>query len=333
MNPNKATALFGGEASGFLLWNDIQFPHWAESYNNLRESFWKADDVSMVSDRKQYPELAEKTRDAYERMMGALASMDGPQTRLALILALYATDPAAAAILAYIAQQEAEHNTSYTYTLSSIMDLAKQKAVFERGRVDPILRKRNESLTDIYNEFVVNPSHENIAKVLVHSSILEGLYFYSAFAFFYNLARQSKMVGTSTMISYINRDEMQHGRFIAELFRGHIGQHPELNTSEFTQYVYDTFREAVDNEIVWSKEVLSGVDGIDLVELADYIRYRANKVLRLLGLSDLYEGLSENPMPWIRAYVDNFNGTKTDQFEQRPRTYSKVSASNGMDDL
>ena len=62
------------------------------------------------------------------------------------------------------------------------------------------------------------------------------------------------------------------------------------------------------------------VDGIDLVEMEGYIKYRANKMLRLLGLSDIYEGYTENPMKWIRAYVDNFDDTKTDFFEQKSQT-------------
>ena len=70
---------------------------------------------------------------------------------------------------------------------------------------------------EIYNAFAERPTIENIIKVLIYSTLLEGLFFYSGFAFFYNLARQNKMVGTSTMISYINRDELEHGRFISEL--------------------------------------------------------------------------------------------------------------------
>jgi ribonucleoside-diphosphate reductase beta chain len=67
--------------------------------------------------------------------------------------------------------------------------------------------------------------------------------------------------------------------------------------------------------------------------MAGYIQYRANKMLRLLGLSDLYEGKTENPMKWIRAYVDNFEDTKTDFFEQKSRQYTKVSDLNGFDEL
>src|SRR5699024_344225 len=135
---------------------------------------------------------------------------------------------------------------------------------------------------------------------------LEGMFFYSGFAFFYNLARHNKMVGTSTMVSYINRDELEHGRFIAELFRATLGENPELNTTEFMDWVYEAFKTSVENEIEWSRYVLADVEGIDLDEMAGYVKYRANKMLRMMGLSELYPEFVENPMRWIRAYVDNF---------------------------
>jgi len=141
------------------------------------------------------------------------------------------------------------------------------------------------------------------------------------------------MVGTSTMISYINRDELQHGRFIGELFRATLAEHPEHNTEEFAGWVYDQFRHAVEQETTWSRYILQDIEGIDLGEMEGYIQYRANKMLRLLGLSDLYENRTENPMKWIRAYADNFDGTKTDFFEQKSRQYVKVGDLNGFDEL
>lgn len=135
------------------------------------------------------------------------------------------------------------------------------------------------------------------------------------------------------MISYINRDELEHGRFISELIRATFAENPEYNTPDFTKWIYRQFEQSVALEIEWSKYVLEDVEGIDLDEMAGFIRYRANKMLRMIGLSELYPNESDNPMKWIRAYVDNFDGTKTDFFEQRSRTYTKVSDLNGFDDL
>ncbi|GGP13514.1 ribonucleotide-diphosphate reductase subunit beta [Oceanobacillus neutriphilus] len=332
-NPNKSTKLFGGEASGILNWNDIRYPHYYRIYKDLVGKYWQADEVNLSSDVKQFATLSEKEQDAFLKIIGLLSTLDGPQTRTALLLSLYATDPSVQSILAVIAQQEAVHNESYSYVLSSVTDFDKQTESFETGRRDPILLRRNQRISEVYNEFTSTPTIENVLKTLVYTSLLEGVFFYSGFAFFYNLARNNKMVGTSTMISYINRDELGHSRFIGELFRATLTENPEYNTKEFTDWVYDQFRYAVEQETEWSHYVLEGIDGINLTEMDAYIKYRANKMLRMLGLSEIYPEHTDNPMKWIRAYVDNFDGTKTDFFEQKSRQYTKTSDLNGFDDL
>lgn len=333
LNPNKSTGLFGGQSSGILNWNDIAYPHWYKIYKRLVGNYWQADEVNMSSDVKQFPTLTKAEQDAYLKIIGLLSTLDAPQTRTALLLSLYATDASVQSIMAVIAQQEAVHNESYSYVLSSVVSLDEQNKSFQLGRTDPVLLKRNEDVTNQYNAFVEEPTLDNILKTMVYTALLEGMFFYSGFAFFYNLARHNKMVGTSTMVSYINRDELEHGRFIAELFRATLTENPEYNTPEFADWVYSSFRKSVELEIEWSNYVLRDVEGIDLEEMAGYVKYRANKMLRMMGLSEVYPEFVENPMKWIRAYVDNFDGTKTDFFEQKSRQYTKTSDLNGFDDL
>ncbi|GKV56087.1 ribonucleoside-diphosphate reductase subunit beta [Sporosarcina sp. NCCP-2222] len=332
-NPNKATAIFGGKASGILNWNDLAHPHFYTLRQRIRSLFWTANEVDMTQDVKQFPNLSKAEQDAFLKIIGLLATLDGPQTVIAMKIADFTTDPSVKSIMATIADQESEHNHSYAYVLSSVTTLDKQNASFEMGRADEVLIKRNERIVEIYNEFAENPTIETVLKSMVYTTLLEGLFFYSGFAFFYNLARHQKMVGTSTMISYINRDELQHGKAISDIFRAALAENPEYNTEEFTEWIYDQFRHSVEQEIIWSRYVLGEIDGIDLDEMAGYVKYRANKMLRMLGLSEIYPEFTDNPMKWIRAYVDNFDDTKTDFFEQTSRQYVKTSDLNGFDDL
>src|SRR5690625_3025730 len=146
-------------------------------------NYWQADEINMASDIKQFPELTEAEKDAYLKIIGLLSTLDAPQTRTALLFSLYATDPAVQSIMAVIAQQEAVHNESYSYVLSSIVSLPEQNEAFELGRKDPILLKRNESIMYYYNKFAEEPTIENILKTMVYTILLEGMLFYSGFAF------------------------------------------------------------------------------------------------------------------------------------------------------
>lgn len=332
-NPNKATAIFGGEASGILNWNNLAHPHFYTLRQRIRSLFWTANEVDLTQDVKQFANLSKVEQDAFLKIIGLLATLDGPQTVVAMKIADFATDPSVKSIMATIADQESEHNHSYAYVLSSVTTYDKQVESFEMGRSDEVLMKRNERIVEIYNEFATNPTIETVLKAMVYTTLLEGLFFYSGFAFFYNMARHQKMVGTSTMISYINRDELQHGKAISDIFRAALAENPEYNTEEFTEWIYDQFRHSVEQETIWSRYVLADIDGIDLDEMDGYVKYRANKMLRMLGLSEIYPEFIDNPMKWIRAYTDNFDGTKTDFFEQTSRQYVKTSDLNGFDDL
>ncbi|AIA64490.1 ribonucleotide reductase of class Ia (aerobic) beta subunit [Listeria phage LMTA-57] len=333
LNPNKSTAIINGEASGIVNWNDIRYPSFYRAYKELTTNYWLPDEVDMKSDAKQYNHLPEEEKYAFDSIIGLLATLDSPQTRFIYNIAEYVSDASVHAITAIIAQQEAIHNESYSYVLASITNLQEQNRVFEEARTHPTIIKRNAPIMESYDDFMNNKTPENMVKALVQSSILEGINFYSGFAYFYNLVRQNKMTGTGKIISFINRDELAHSKFISELIRAIVGENPELQTDELNDYVYASFRHAVELEQAWSSEVLQGIEGIDVEEMLDYVKYRANKMLGMLGLQPMYQGHTENSMTWIKAYADNFTETKTDFFEMRNSSYKKTNLDNGFDDL
>ncbi|TWT27169.1 ribonucleotide-diphosphate reductase subunit beta [Planomicrobium sp. CPCC 101110] len=331
--PNKSTGILNGESSGLLNWNDIAYPQMYDLYQTLLSNFWKAQEINMQDDIKQWDSLTDVEKDVFLRINTQLASLDSLQTPTMSQAMDYVTDSSFKAIFAVVSQQEAVHNESYSYILSSLVSISEQNARFNQAKSDPIVQKRNNLILDAYEEFRQNPTPQTLFRLSVNSINLEGIYFYAGFAFFYHLARQQKMLKTSTMISYIQRDEMQHAYFISQFIRIMLTENPELNTEENIQYVYDAINQAVQLEKEWAQYILADIQGLDLEEFEGYVEYLANKRLRQLGLDNLYEERN-NPMPWIQVFGDDMmNDTKSDFFEQKSRTYSKVSQSNGFDEL
>ncbi|ALS77340.1 ribonucleotide-diphosphate reductase subunit beta [Planococcus kocurii] len=332
-HPNKSTGVLNGQSSGLLNWNDIAYPQMYDLYQALLANFWKAQEINMQDDIKQWDSLSSVEKDVFLRINTQLASLDSLQTPTMSQAMDYVTDSSFKAIFAVISQQEAVHTESYSYILSSLVSVSEQNERFDQAKSDPVVQKRNELILDAYEEFRQNPTPQNLFKLSVNSINLEGIYFYAGFAFFYHLARQQKMLKTSTMISYIQRDEMQHAYFIAQFIRIMLTENPELHTDENIQYIYTTIDKAVQLEKEWAHYILADIEGLDLVEFEGYVEYLANKRLRQLGLDNLYEERS-NPMPWIHVFGDDMmNDTKSDFFEQKSRTYTKVSQSNGFDEL
>ncbi|SDW57675.1 ribonucleoside-diphosphate reductase class Ib beta subunit [Paenibacillus sp. PDC88] len=333
--PNKSTRIVNGECSGILNWDDIRMPKMYKLYKVLIGNHWIPDEIPMNADKMQFEEeLSEQEQTAYLKIIGLLGVLDSMQSMYVADVKDYLTDSSLQAICGIIGQQEIIHNQSYTYVLSSIADYETQKEVFEYWKTDEVLLKRNLFIRELYQDFRDNPTPQTFFKSLVADIILEGLDFYTGFAFFYSLARvgSQRMMRTAEMASYIQRDERQHVYFFSEVFKQLLKDYPELNTEENMQWTVETFRTAVDLEIAWSHHVLGELDNVDLDEFESYVKWVANQRLVMMGLGKHFEG--ENVMPWIRPFSDEaLNATKTDFFEAKSKQYAKVSTANGFDKL
>ncbi|UOE54001.1 ribonucleotide-diphosphate reductase subunit beta [Bacillus sp. CMF12] len=331
--PNKSTSIINGECSNILNWDDVRFSWAYPKYKKMLANFWTPFEINMSQDIKQFPELTKSEQDAFLKIIGLLALLDSIQTDYAGKVADYITDSSISALMIILAQQEVIHNHSYSYVLSSLVPKQKQDEVFEFWRTEPILAERNEFIVNGYKDFAENPSAENLLKSIVFDVVLEGLFFYSGFAFFYHLARNQKMVATSTMINYINRDEQIHVDLFVKIFKEILQENPDLNTNELSEFVQETFKRAAELEIVWARDVIgSKTEGILISDVEAYIKFYANVRCNQLGYERPFEGYRTNPLRWIVAYEQVDHG-KSDFFEQKSRQYTKVQIDNGFDEL
>lgn len=334
--PNRSTGIINGESSNILNWDDVAFPWVYPKYKKMLSNFWTPFEINMAQDIKNYPNLSETEKDAFLKIIGLLALLDSIQSDYAGKAAEYLTDSSINALMIILAQQEVIHNHSYSYVLSSLVPKATQDKVFEYWRSETTLRDRNDFVTSGYRDFAEDPNVENFLKSIIYDVILEGLFFYSGFAFFYNLARNQKMVATSTMINYINRDEQIHVDLFVKIFRQVLAENPEYDTPELRKFAIDTFRKAAELEIEWGRSIIGNkIDGISMADLEQYIKFYANVRCNQLGYGHeaFPDAPRKNPMKWIKAYEDVDQG-KSDFFEQKSRQYTKVNnADNGFDDL
>jgi len=332
--PNRSTAIINGSCSNVLNWDDVAYPWAYPKYKRMLANFWTPFEINMSQDIKQFPELTEEEQNAFLKIIGLLALLDSIQTDYAGKVADYITDSSINALMIILAQQEVIHNHSYSYVLSSLVPKSVQDEVFEYWRNEPVLQKRNEFVTNGYKEFAENPNVENLLKSIVFDVILEGLFFYSGFAFFYNLARNQKMVASSTMINYINRDEQLHVDLFVKIYQEVLKQYPEYDTPELAQFVQSTFVKAAELEIEWAHQILGNkMEGLSLKDVEHYIKFYANVRCHQLGYERPFDGYRSNPLKWIKAYEEVDLG-KSDFFEQKSRQYTKVNhVDNGFDEL
>lgn len=334
--PTKATGVFKGESSGLLNWDDILYPKMYQTFKQLLANFWMPSDISMVNDVKDFGQISPKLQETFLTFSTMLSALDSIQTHALMDIKSFVVDTSVKHILMNVGQQETIHTQCYSYINSNLVSVEESRKRFNELLQDDRILKRNLPIAKAYEKFSLDPTPQNLFEVLVHSTNLEGIYFVSAFVFFYALARQNKMMGSATMISYINRDEMVHYDFVADLLRILLAEYPELNTPENVQFIYQTVDDAVELEKEWAYSTLGELEeelDLDMDDYEEYIEYVANKRLRLLGLDNYYKD-RKNVMPWIKTFnEESLQNTKTDQFENKPRSYGKAGADNGFDEL
>ncbi len=200
-------------------------------------------------------------------------------------------------------------------------------------KTDEHLLRRNTFIGGCYNEFQERKDAPTLLRVMMANFILEGIYFYSGFMFFYNLSRNGKMPGSAQEIRYINRDENTHLWLFRNIILELQKEQPELFTAENVQVLQEMMLEGVEQEIAWGHFVIGDdVPGLNRRMLTDYIRYLGNLRWTSLGYPALYPGYESEPesMAWVSQYADA-NMVKTDFFEARSTAYAKSTAL--VDDL
>lgn len=164
-------------------------------------------------------------------------------------------------------------------------------------------------------------------KTLIANYILEGIYFYSGFMFFYALGRINKMPGVVQEIRYINRDENTHLWLFRSIILELKKERKHLFTEEKNKIYKKMIEEGVEEEIKWAKYAIGeNIKGLTMDNVTAYLKYLGNLRSQALGLGIIYEGYENEPdeMSWVSKYSDP-NGVKTDFFEAKVSAYAKSS--------
>ena len=209
--------------------------------------------------------------------------------------------------------------------LDTICSPEKRNEILYQWKDDKILLERNKFIGEQYNKFLENPSKENLIKTIMANFILEGIYFYSGFMFFYNLERNGKMPGSSQEIRYINRDENTHLWLFRNLIRELQIEEADVFTDELVNELRLMMKNGVEHEINWGNYVIGeNIQGINKNLIESYIKFLGNKRLKEIGLEPLFEGYDKNPAAWVDSLA-NANSVKTDFFEAKSTAYAKAS--------
>jgi ribonucleoside-diphosphate reductase beta chain len=197
--------------------------------------------------------------------------------------------------------------------------------VFDTVIDDEHIMERADSITKCYDDFINYAQRYQVTgegttkelkrllwRALVTVNILEGIRFYVSFACTFAFGELKLMEGSAKIISFIARDESQHlaiSQHIIKNYKNHEKDKEMLEViEEETQFMYDMYRQAVDEEKKWAKYLFKDGAMIGLNEklLSDYVEWVANKRMKAIGLDPIYPiKPGDNPLPWTMHWLNS----------------------------
>lgn len=319
-----------GETTNLQNLNEISF-NWAQNlYTQMRDYFWVPEKLDLTQDVVDYKNLTKEEQRAYKGIQSYLTYLDSIQTVNLPEFNRYVTAPELKQNLTMQLFQESIHNQSYQYMFATILPVEEIGDTYYFWREDKVLLDRCEYIASFYQRMWDEPSYKNYFDALIADYLLEGLYFYIGFIYFYNLSSRQLMSGTANIFQMINRDELQHVRNFQKIINEIKVEIPECYSEE---RIYEITSEAVEKELLWTNHII-GNDILGMPEQTNeqYIKYRADLILRGLGLNPIYNQ-TINPYKHLEDFSDTEDkaSVKPNFFEATSTGYIQSSGVDGWD--
>lgn len=281
---------------------------------------WFPEEINLTQDTLAYTQLTEGNRKAYDRSLSFLAHLDSIQLHnLAANISPLVTSPEVEACINRQIFEENLHVESYSLLVEAVS--ADPESIYFMPVHDGLLQAKNNAITAQSRLLETNHTERNILMACVANIILEGIYFYSGFATFYTLARAGLMPQSSSMIKYINRDELTHLYLFTHIIQ-EASKEFGIPLRSLTSEIHELMKTSVDLEVAWGSYVIEdGVLGLTPGLIKAYIEYLANQRLSAIGVEPLYD-VKPHPLKWIEDF-SSVNNAATAFFERRPTDYQK----------
>ena len=288
--------MIGGNTTNLNDFNNMKYAWVSDWYRQAMNNFWIPEEINLNTDVQNYNQLTKAERTAYDKILSFLIFLDSVQTANLPHVGEYITANEVNLCLTIQAFQEAVHSQSYGYMLDTICSPVERNEILYQWRQDEHLLRRNEFIGNLYNEFQEKKDDYTLVRTMIANYILEGVYFYSGFMFFYNLGRNNKMPGSVQEIRYINRDENTHLWLFRSIILELKKEEPHLFTDELIEEYRSMIKEGVEQEIAWGHYVIGDdISGLNCQMITDYIRYLGNLRCMNLGFEPLYPGYEKEP--------------------------------------
>ncbi|MGV3562844.1 MAG: ribonucleotide-diphosphate reductase subunit beta [Nocardioides sp.] len=316
----------------------MRYPHFYDRYRDAIKNTWTVEEVDLHSDLKDLQRLTEAERHLVSRLVAFFATGDTiVANNLVLNLYQHVNSPEGRLYLSRQLFEEAVHVQFYLTLLDTyVPDEAerheafaavdnipsiKAKADFCFRWIDSVFELNELATRDDRRAFLLN--------LICFAAVIEGLFFYGAFAYVYFLRSRGLLNGLASGTNWVFRDESMHMAFAFDVVDTVREEEPDLFDDELAAQVRQMLVDGVDAEAQFAEDLLGGgVAGLSTADMRTYLEYVADRRMERLGLPVIYG--SANPLAFMELQdvqeLSNF-------FERKVSAYQVgVSGAVGFDE-
>lgn len=298
--------------------------------------FWRPEEVDVSRDRADYQALPEHEKHIFISNLKYQTLLDSIQGRSPNVALLPLVSlPEVETWIETWSFSETVHSRSYTHIIRNIVtdpsvifdDIVRNEHIIERAKEISHYYDDLIHATQVYQMFGEGTYHMNgrdytvslrdlkkkLYLCMMCVNALEAIRFYVSFACSFAFAERELMEGNAKIIKLIARDEALHltgTQHILNLMRS--GQDdPEMVeiARECEQECFDLFKRAAEQEKNWAEYLFKdgSMIGLNKDILAQYVEYITNLRMSAVGLTPAFANATQNPIPWINAWLSSDN--------------------------
>jgi ribonucleoside-diphosphate reductase beta chain len=304
----------------------MRYPLFYERFRDAIKNTWTVEEVDLHSDLADLNKLTDAERHLVNRLVAFFATGDTiVANNLVLNLYEHVNAPEARLYLSRQLFEEAVHVQFYLTLLDTYLpDEQERAAAFAAVDNIPSIRTKAEfcfkwidSIEHLNRLETREDRRAFLLNLICFAACIEGLFFYGAFAYVYFLRSRGLLNGLASGTNWVFRDESMHMTFAFDVVDTVRREEPDLFDDELHAQVRQMLREAVDAEVQFAQDLLTGgVAGLTLADMREYLQHVADRRLAALGLEPEYG--SKNPFAFMELQdvqeLSNF-------FERRVSAY------------
>ena len=285
----------------------MRYPRFYEMYRAAIKNTWTVEEVDLHSDLKDLQRLSDAERHLVSRLVAFFATGDTiVANNLVLNLYQHVNSPEGRLYLSRQLFEEAVHVQFYLTLLDTYVpdERERHEAFAAVENIPSIKAKADFCFRWIDSVFELDRletrEHRRafLLNLICFAAVIEGLFFYGAFAYVYFLRSRGLLNGLASGTNWVFRDESMHMAFAMDVVDTARAEEPDLVDEEFAATVRQMVMEAVDAEAQFAQDLLGGgVAGLSTADMRAYLEHVADRRLERLGFPAAYG--SRNPLAFM----------------------------------